>query len=81
MSSQEGNETPIRLASDEILRITRLDAERMYRDLSPYRISLCREPDGWHVDYEVADPDPTGGGPHYIIDPSSGAILSHRYEQ
>jgi hypothetical protein len=69
------------LPCDEILRIARLDAERVYRDLSPYRISLCLLDDGWHVDYEVASPDLAGGGPHYVIDPSSGAILSKRYEQ
>ena len=39
------------------------------------------EDDGWHVDYELKDPRLKGGGPHYIIDPHTGAILSKRYEQ
>jgi hypothetical protein len=70
-----------RLSSDEVLRIARLDAERAYRDLTPYRISIALESDGWHVDYELKDPRLNGGGPHYVIDPSSGALLTKRYEQ
>ena len=70
-----------RLASDEVLRIARLDAERAYRDLSRYRIAIVLETDGWHVDYELKDPTLNGGGPHYVIDPCSGVILGRRYEQ
>jgi hypothetical protein len=66
---------------DQALRIARLDAEKAYRDLSPYRISLALEADGWHVDYELKNPRAKGGGPHYLIDPASGTILSKRYEQ
>jgi hypothetical protein len=33
------------------------------------------------VDYELVNPDVNGGGPHYIIDPVTGAINSKRYEQ
>ena len=70
-----------RLTSDEVLRIARLDAERAYRDLTPYRIGIALEVDGWHVDYQLKDASQNGGGPHYIIDPSSDAILAKRYEQ
>jgi hypothetical protein len=52
-----------------------------YRDLSAYRIQLVLEDDGWHVDYELKDPNLKGGGPHYLIDARTGAILSKRYEQ
>lgn len=69
------------LTSDEVLKLARLDAERVYRDLTPYRISLALEDDGWHVDYELKDPNLNGGGPHYVIDPLSGAIVSRHYEQ
>ena len=34
---------PPRLASDEVLKIARLDAERAYRDLTPYRIGIVLE--------------------------------------
>jgi hypothetical protein len=33
------------------------------------------------VDYELEDPRRKGGGPHDVIDPLTGAILSKRYEQ
>ncbi len=69
------------LPCDEVLRIARLDAERAYRDLSPYRITLTLESDGWHVDYLLKNPNLNGGGPHYVIDANSGAIISKRYEQ
>jgi hypothetical protein len=69
------------LSSDEALKIARLDAERAYRDLTPYRISIALEADGWHVDYQLKERQLNGGGPHYVIDPHSGVILAKRYEQ
>lgn len=69
------------ITSDEALRIARLDAERVYRDLSPYRASISLERDGWHVDYELKDPSLQGGGPSYVIDPGDGEILTKQYEQ
>ncbi|MCI0379396.1 MAG: hypothetical protein L0215_17435 [Gemmataceae bacterium] len=49
--------------------------------MTPYRIGIVLEADGWHVDYELKNPVMNGGGPHYVIDPSTGAILAKRYEQ
>jgi hypothetical protein len=72
---------PPALESDQVLKIARLDAEQAYRDLTPYRISLALEEDGWHIDYQLKHPALNGGGPHYIIDPFTGAILSKQYEQ
>jgi hypothetical protein len=69
------------LAGDEALAIAQADAVRVYRDLSIYRIHLVLEDDGWHVDYELKDSRLKGGGPHYILDPHTGAIVSKRYEQ
>ena len=69
------------IASDEALRIARLEAEEAYRDLSGYRATVVLEADGWHVDYELKNPNLNGGGPHFVIDPSDGRILSRRYEQ
>ena len=69
------------ITSDQALRVARLDAERVYRDLSPYRASVSLEQDGWHVDYDLKDPHLQGGGPHYVIDPGNGAILIKQYEQ
>jgi hypothetical protein len=70
-----------KVSSDAALRIARLDAEQRYHDLSGYRISITLEQDGWHIDYDLKNPNSLGGGPHYVIDPQSGAIRSKRYEQ
>jgi hypothetical protein len=69
------------LSSDEVLRVARLDAERVYRDLSRFVIRIAREADGWHVDFNLQDTTARGGGPHYVIDPDSGIIVMKRYEQ
>jgi len=66
---------------DQALTVARADAERAYRDLSHYRITITLEADGWHIDYELKDPRLKGGGPHYVIDATTGAILAKRYEQ
>jgi hypothetical protein len=71
----------VAISADQALLTARLDAERVYRDLSGYRITLSLEPDGWHIDYELKNPDLNGGGPHYTIDSLTGAILHKRYEQ
>ena len=69
------------ISCDQALRIARTDAESAYRDLSIYRIAISLEENGWLVDYELKEPELQGGGPHYVIDPRTGAILSKRYEQ
>jgi hypothetical protein len=61
--------------------IAQADAARAYRDLSIYRIQLVLEDDGWQVGYELKDPRLKGGGPHYVIDSQTGAIISKVYEQ
>jgi hypothetical protein len=69
------------MSSEEARQVARWDAERSYRDLSPYRVTITLEPDGWHVDYELKNPESNGGGPHYVIDAQSGAIVAKRYDQ
>ena len=69
------------IAGDQALAIAQADAALVYRDLSPYRIQLVLEGDGWHVDYELKNPRLKGGGPHYVIDAQTGDIVSKRYEQ
>lgn len=81
--SQTTNPAPGRptLAGDQALAIAQADAVRAYGDLSLYRIHLVLEDDGWHVDYVLKDPRRKGGGPHYVIDATTGAIAAKRYEQ
>ena len=69
------------LAVAEVLRIAHQDAQKVYRDLSGLKITLTPCADGWHVDYDLADPLVAGGGPHYVIHPDTGDILTRRYEQ
>jgi hypothetical protein len=70
-----------RLAVADVLRIAHQDAQAAYGDLSGFKITLCRCPDGWHVDFDLTDPLAAGGGPHYVIDPDDGKIIARRYEQ
>jgi hypothetical protein len=66
---------------EQALVTARQDAEKAYRDLSGFRVQISLGPDGRHVDYDLKDPQMNGGGPHYVIDPVTGSILSKRYEQ
>jgi hypothetical protein len=69
------------ISCEEALAIARRDAETAYRDLSGFRIIIGRKMGGWHIDYELIDIYIHGGGPHYVIDAITGAIVSKRYEQ
>jgi hypothetical protein len=80
-SSMLAHENAISVTSDTALRVARMDAERVYRNLSEYRAVVSLEKDGWHVDYALKDILLQGGGAHYVIDAKSGAILEKRYEQ
>lgn len=73
--------SPPVLAADQILTFAQADAVRAYGDLSEYCVRLALEDDGWHVDYELRDARCQGGGPHYVLDPFTGVILSKRYDQ
>lgn len=73
--------TPLPIGGDEALQIARADAERVYRELHLYRIEIMLETDGWHIDYELKDTQMNGGGPHYVIDATTGEIVAKRYYQ
>lgn len=69
------------IPADEALRRAQVDALQAYRELTPYWIRVVLEADGWHVDYQLRSSGIKGGGPHYVIDSVTGAIVSKRYEQ
>jgi hypothetical protein len=69
------------ITAEQALEVARQDAEKAYGDLSVYRIAITLEPDGWHIDYDFKQPGLQGGGPHYVLDARSGAILRKWYEQ
>ena len=72
------------LSCDRILAIAHADAVQAYRDpLTRYRIELHLEPNGWVVEYHFRGDGRfhTGGGPHYVIDATTGEIISKKYYQ
>ena len=69
------------ISGSQALAIAQDDAVRAYRDMNRFRVHVVLESDGWHVDYELRELHLYGGGPHYVIDSGSGAILLKRYEQ
>lgn len=71
----------VTVTSDQALRTARLDAEKAYRDLTPFFVQVELEDDGWHVDYELKNRQSNGGGPHYVVDAQTGVIRTKRYEQ
>lgn len=73
--------TQPKVQASEALTVAENDALVAYRNLTPYVIRVALEADGWHIDYELNKLGVAGGGPHYIIDAASGAIVSKRYEQ
>jgi hypothetical protein len=69
------------ISCEQALAIARQDAERAYRDLSPFEVTAVLAADGWHINYELKNQQIHEGGPHYRIDPASGTILWKRYDQ
>lgn len=76
---------PAAVSSHRALEIAEADALPVYHDLSPYRIEVWRDEAGWHVEYYVRQTPTsrflTGGGPHYVIDAETGAIVAKKYYQ
>lgn len=66
---------------EEALKIAKENAQRIYRDLSIYKIKAELKDEKWYVDYVISDPQMVGGGPHYVISAKTGEIISYRYEQ
>ena len=79
--TQTSTSTAVAIPADQALAAAQADAVKAYRDLSLYRIHLSLEGDGWHIDYDLKNPRLKGGGPHYLIDSNTGAIVSKKYEQ
>jgi hypothetical protein len=69
------------VSSGQALQVACADANKVYRDLHLYAIAIRLEPDGWHIDFDFKDADAQSGGPHYVIDATTGAIASKYYEQ
>lgn len=71
------------IKATEALSVAETDAVTVYRDLTRHRIELRFEDDSWHVEYWFRGTGRfhTGGGPHYVIDATTGQIISKKYYQ
>ena len=63
------------------LEIAQKDAEKSYKDLSIFKVTILLKNENWQIDYDLKDEHLQGGGPHYIISEKTGEIISKRYEQ
>ncbi len=84
-SYQEARSTPTPIIEIcEALAICQADGLLAYEQLHHYGIEIFLEKDGWHVNYGIKQRNGSrvaGGGPHYIIDAETGAILDKKYYQ
>jgi hypothetical protein len=81
VTNLQATQLPAPIPASRALGEAESDALRAYRDLSPFRVEIRLEDDGWHIDYELKDPQLQGGGPHYVVDAADGRIIRKRYEQ
>ncbi|MGL6097513.1 MAG: hypothetical protein ACRC7O_17160 [Fimbriiglobus sp.] len=74
---------PPAVQCDQALAVAHADATLAYRDLTRHRVEVRLENDGWHVEYSFRGTGRfhTGGGPHYVIDATTGEIVSRKYYQ
>lgn len=72
---------PSLISEKEALQIAEIDAKAAYGNLELYTVRAVLDRNTWLVDYELRDPNLNGGGPHYIIDAKTGAVLDKHYEQ
>jgi hypothetical protein len=69
------------VSCDQALAIAQVDAAKVYEKLWRFRIEVELESDGWHIAYRIREKRVAGGGPHYVIDAATGAIVSKKYYQ
>ena len=55
--------TTPRVSGAQALAVAEANALRTHRDLSPYRIEVVLEMDGWHVAYQLTGPRRKGVRP------------------
>ena len=69
------------ISCDQALAIAQADAATAYDKLWRFRIEVELEADGWHIAYRLREKRVAGGGPWYVIDATTGAIVSKKYYQ
>jgi hypothetical protein len=71
------------ISRQQAIAIAEADALPMYgaSRLDSLMLRVVLHEDGWHVEYHQWRLRHTGGGPSYIIDATTGAIVSKHYYQ
>ena len=69
------------VSRQQAIAIAEADGLRAYGNLDKFTLEVSLQDDGWHVDYWLRKRRVAGGGPHYVIDATTGGIVSKRYEQ
>ncbi len=67
----------------QAIAVAEADALPMYGTyLHTLVLEMTLRDDGWHLEYSPKREGlRTGGGPHHVIDATTGAIVSKRYDQ
>ena len=69
------------ISASQAVAIAEADAVLVCDDMSIYRIEISVDAGRWSVSYRINRPRMAGGGPHYLIDATTGAILDKKYYQ
>jgi hypothetical protein len=71
------------ISRQQAIAIAEADALPMYgaRILDSLMLCAVLHEDGWHIEYRQWRFRHTGSGPHYVIDATTGAIVTKRYYQ
>jgi len=71
------------ISVQQAITIAETDALPMYGAewLNKLMLEVTLHDDGWHIEYRQWRPRHTGGGPHYVIDATTGVIVSKKYYQ
>jgi hypothetical protein len=71
------------ISRQQAIAIAEADALPRYRAewLNSLRLQVTLHDDGWHVEYHQWRPRHTGGGPQYVVDATTGEIVSKHYYQ
>lgn len=68
------------LNKEEAVAVARSDGNKAYGSLEPYALKVC-ELSGWWVVIFSPREGLDGGGPEYVIDKETGAIVDKKYYQ
>jgi Zn-dependent metalloprotease len=74
-------ETTPAISKEAALEIARRDAKKESVDLGVYEVVALEEVSAWRVVFRLNRKGLNGGGPKYLIDKATGAIVERKYTQ